>query len=436
MTANILDKGSIMTKSYIEKAYLERVGNPLLNTSYPSDPSIWSPFIKSGSLKFSDDQIAFYLHIPFCRRLCKFCEYTRMRIPDRSAQMMYIDTLRRDICKHLEVYPHTSLYGLDVGGGTPLALCNDAFDALARLVNDILKSTIQSGDFEPSIEGTFQTLSRYKIEAITKVGIKRLSLGLQSSSKSLMDCYNRESEHLKSMIQAVKDVHAWGIEKVNIDVMYGLPGQTEDSIENDIQVLKALDPEQVTVYEFRCNQVNRNLQISSEERFKQYRMLYEGLLSLGYIAEFGQNTFSKSETDKGLSSYLRHRMIDGWQYKGFGISAQSMSDFGVSYNLGKNATDLAVILSNSTYETGNYYDLPRTELLNKFIAISGYFGGISVKSASRILNADYLLTGKDVIQFLKERKLITIDTEQIRLTPTGFEHYGAILSLLQLSTQQ
>ena len=435
MTDNILDKVSIMTTSYIEKEYLERVGNPLLNTSYPLDSSVWSSYLKTGSLKFSDVQVAFYLHIPFCKHLCKFCEYTRMRIPDRSAQMMYIDTLRRDICKHLEVYPHTTLYGLDVGGGTPLALCNDAFDALARLVSDILKSTTQSDDFEPSIEGTFQTLSQYKIEAITKVGIKRLSLGLQSSSKSLMDCYNRESEHLKSMIQAVKDVHTWGIEKVNIDIMYGLPGQTENSIEKDLQVLKALDVEQVTVYEFRCNQVNRNVQISAEECFKQYRMLYEGLRSLGYIAEFGQNTFSKSETDKGLSSYLRHRMIDGWQYKGFGISSQSMSSYGISYNLGKNENDLTSIISNDTFESGNYYYLPRTELLNKFIAISGYYGGISVKAASRILGADFLVEYKDILQYLHEKGLISINTEEIRLTATGFMHYGAILSLFQCASR-
>ena len=435
MTDNILDRDSMMTTSYIDNIYYERISNPLLNTSYPLDPSEWSKYAQLGSLKFSGESIAFYLHIPFCRHLCKFCEYTRMPIPDAAIQMMYIDTLGRDIYRHLEAYPHTTLYGLDIGGGTPFALCDDAFDALASLINDILQSTTQCSDFEPSIEGTFQTLSQYKIEAITKVGVKRLSLGLQSSSKSLMQSYNRESEHLKAMVEAIRSIHIWGIEKINIDVMYGLPGQTKGSIEKDLQVLKELSPEQVTVYEFRCNQVNRNYMITPEERFKQYYLLYEGLTSLGYIAEFGQNTFSKSETDKGLSSYLRHRMIDGWQYKGFGISSQSMSSYGISYNLGKNENDLTSIISNDTFESGNYYYLPRTELLNKFIAISGYYGGISVKAASRILGADFLVEYKDILQYLHEKGLISINTEEIRLTATGFMHYGAILSLFQCASR-
>jgi oxygen-independent coproporphyrinogen-3 oxidase len=277
MTDNILDRDSMMTTSYIDNIYYERISNPLLNTSYPLDSSEWSKYAQLGSLKFSGESIAFYLHIPFCRHLCKFCEYTRMPIPDAAIQMMYIDTLGRDIYRYLEAYPHTTLYGLDIGGGTPFALCDDAFDALASLINDILQSTTQCRDFEPSIEGTFQTLSQYKIEAITKVGVKRLSLGLQSSSKSLMQSYNRESEHLKAMVEAIRSIHIWGIEKINIDVMYGLPGQTKGSIEKDLQVLKELSPEQVTVYEFRCNQVNRNYMITPEERFKQYHLLYEGL---------------------------------------------------------------------------------------------------------------------------------------------------------------
>ena len=424
-----------MTISSIENTYNERVGNPLLNTSYPLDPSDWSQYLKSGLLGFSSDPIAFYLHIPFCRHLCKFCEYTKMRTPDPAIQIKYIDTLRNDIQKYLKASQSANLYGLDIGGGTPLSICDEAFDALTALVKDIIQSTRQTDDFEPSIEGTFQTLSRHKIEAISSAGIKRLSLGLQSSSKSLMQSYNRESEHFKAMVEAIRDIHTWGIEKINIDVMYGLPGQTKDSIKKDLQVLKELAPEQVTVYEFRCNQVSRNYLITPEERFKQYQLLYEGLISLGYIAEFGQNTFSKSKTDKGLSSYLRHRMIDGWQYKGFGISAQSMSSYGISYNLGKNENNLTSLISNDTFESGNHYYLPRTELLNKFIAISGYYGGISVKAASRILGADFLVEYKDILQYLHEKGLISINTEEIRLTATGFMHYGAILSLFQCASR-
>lgn len=119
------------------------------------------------------------------------------------------------------------------------------------------------------------------------------------------------------------------------------------------------------------------------------------MIRLGYYGEFGRNTFSRGAHDMGLSSYLRHRMFDGWQYKGFGISAQSMSKYGVSYNLGKNGSvskmvDKDWLINNGySYEASTYYQLPRQELLNKFIAISGYSGGFSLPAAREIFRTEF-----------------------------------------------
>lgn len=418
-----------MTTSYIEAIFNQHLGNHLLNTSYPLKPSDWYGYSKEGALKFSNAPIAFYIHIPFCKHLCKFCEYTRIMLPEPSVQSAYIETLCNDIEQFIKEHPSINLYGFDIGGGTPLALKDAVFETLIENISHIISNTKQTADFEPSIEGTFHTLSEQKIKVARQAGIQRLSLGLQSSSKRLMDDYERVSSSIVTMASSIEKIHSWGIEKVNIDIMYGLPGQSKSSIKADLEAIKALSPEQVTVYEFRCNQVNLEYNVGAKDRYEQYKILYNGLISSGYNADFGQNTFSRSKTDLGLSSYLRHRMIDGWQYKGFGISAQSMSDSGISYNIGKNQDKLINLIGYPTYEAASHYNLPPKELLNKYIAICGYYGSISIDAASRILQSDFLSYFKETIKFLIDNQLIEIAERQVKITCKGYENYGAILSL-------
>lgn len=103
-----------------------------------------------------------------------------------------------------------------------------------------------------------------------------------------------------------------------------MKGQTAESLRHDAETLAFLNPEQITLYELRTNMIKEESHLSKQELFYFYSYLYNKLISMGYSARFGQNTFSKSPTDMGVSSYLRSRMLEGVAYKGFGISAQSM----------------------------------------------------------------------------------------------------------------
>lgn len=237
------------------------------------------------------------------------------------------------------------------------------------------------------------------------------------------------------MASAIEEWHRLGISKINLDLMYGLPGQTIETIQKDMEVIRQLNPEQVTVYEYRTNQNKSQYKPDNEICFTQYCELFNGLISMGYIGEFGRNTFSHDPHDYGLSSYLRHRMFNGWQYKGFGISAQSMSQFGVSYNIGKNESigkflDKEWLVENNySYESPTYYKLPRQEILNKFIAISGYSGGFSLSAARQFFGTDFYGRYSRVIEFLINQRLASVQGDRLQLTETGFRHYGAVLSL-------
>lgn len=432
-----------MTTSYtdLQRLFEQRKNNPLFNTSYPLSPDDWAKYSTPGTLPFdSSKPVALYIHVPFCKQICSFCEYTKMCVPSKELQRNYFDALIDDIERFMGLYPDMTLYGLDIGGGTPTAVNAGIFAGFISWLNEFMSDKMVTADFEPSIEGSFDTLvddywGKHRSFYIAHAGIKRLSLGVQSSSSDVLNPLNRNTVSPKKMREAIAYWHKQGISKINLDLMYGLPGQTLETIRQDISVIQELHPEQVTVYEFRTNQLRNNYKTDPENCYAQYCELFKGLTQLGYNGEFGRNTFSIDTIDCGLSSYLRHRMFDGWQYKGFGISAQSMSRFGIAYNLGKNQLigkmiDSDWLIDNDySYESPTYYQLPRVELLSKFIAISGYSGGFSLSAAKELYGLDFISDYQHIINFLVHDNLASIIGDRLQLTELGFHHYGAIMSL-------
>jgi oxygen-independent coproporphyrinogen-3 oxidase len=229
-------------------------------------------------------------------------------------------------------------------------------------------------------------------------------------------------------------LHGYGIEKINLDLMYGLEGQTIDTLAMDIQTIATLNPEQVTLYELRTNMTGEENHWSKDALFNGYSYLYQQLTSLGYKAGFGQNTFSKDDTDQGVSSYLRHRMIDGASYKGFGLSAQSLSREGVAYNVGKNSVVLKSLIHKDAYDEEYTYHLPPSELASKYIAIAAYHGSFSLHCLSGLLGVDARIYYDRPLSYCLENGLLSIVGDIVSCTRKGFKHYGAVFSLFYPNT--
>lgn len=417
----------------IENNFNIRLYNPKLNTSYPLFPSDWEEYRVLGNLSFAmNEELSFYIHIPFCRNLCSFCEYTRMKCPDDGLQNHYLDVIESDIHEFITKYPDIVLRGFDIGGGTPTCLNEANFERLIRIYQKAVASLQISQDFESSIEGSFQTLSEKKLDLISSAGIKRISLGVQTSNKKVLLANHRSKISIDKMYNWIHFAKSVGIQKVNLDLMYGLKGQTFVDIESDIELISFLKPQQITLYELRTNMIEGENNMSKEDLFLSYNTFYNGLISLSYYSQFGQNTFSVNNFDLGLSSYMRCRMLEGVSYKGFGLSSQSMSKSGLSYNVGKNTNNLSDLIMNSSYNEEFTYQLPKRELLSKYIAISAYSGRFSLKIASYILNEDCFRYFNSQIDFCIKQGLMTLESDTLVITKKGFKNYGAVFSLFYL----
>ena len=413
----------------IAELYESRKGDPRLNTSYPLHPDDWAKYRVEGPLPFNNEKrLSFYIHIPFCKQLCSFCEYTRMLCPDEGTQESYLRVVAKDIEHFKEQNQDFTLMGCDIGGGTPTALSEKNFLLLMEVYRNALNGLELSPEYEPSIEATFNTLSELKLNGAVNAGIHRLSLGVQSSCDSIMKRHGRLNGDIKQMSDWLAMAKAIGIKKVNLDFMYGFQGQNEASISRDLELISHLHPHQVTLYELRTNMLASNASLSKEKLYSQYSQYYDGMIGMGYMGRFGQNTFSTNADDYGVSSYIRERMLNGASYKGFGLSAQSMSSVGVSYNVGKLSKSPMQDLNESGYREEYTYLLPSKELVAKYMAISAYNGSFSV---NRLL--DYGMDKEYMekkLDFCFSQGLLTVgERDRICITKKGFKHYGAVFLL-------
>ena len=285
-----------------------------------------------------------------------------------------------------------------------------------------------SSDFEPSIEFSFSSIDEEKIEIIAKYGIERASTGIQVFDAGLMNRFGRKNSSIKQMSNVLSQMKEVGIKKINIDLMYGFEGQNEGMLEKSVNVIEELRPNQVTLYEMRYNtNGSKHSHINRDILFEQYSYLFQKLKALGFKGRFGQNTFSKFD-DFGVSSYLRSRMLNCIPYKGFGVSAQSMSLSGISYNILKSFSS-SLLPQIEEIKEEDIYLLPAEEVVAKYICISLYSGRFNLNVVSKILGNGAARIYDSELDFLIENGLADINNGVCCLTEKGFRYYGAVASL-------
>jgi oxygen-independent coproporphyrinogen-3 oxidase len=399
------------------------------NTSYPISPDYFTAYrAHDCDIMAGVSSLAFYIHVPFCNSLCRFCEYTRVRSGKEAQESRYVDLLERQIEGWRAAHPYSLVHGLDVGGGTPTALNPRDFARVMKMAAELFREG-RAFDFEPSVEFSYDTITAEKMSAIGDAGFTRASTGLQVVDKRFLSEMGRASPALERMQLVNAGLKAAGVVKLNLDIMYGFAGQAGKSFEATLHALEILKPEQVTLYEVRYNMnALAHAGVTREPNYTLYSHLYDGLVSMGYRARFGQNTFSRAD-DEGVSSYLRHRMFDGIPYKGFGISAQSMSPVGLAYNSLKNYSgeclpEIAEIVEKDVYR------LPGEELAAKYVAVALYGGRFKLSVITDFLGANARAHFASELDFLVSGGYLSIDDlGECRVTRKGFWEYGAIAAL-------
>ena len=182
-----------------------------------------------------------YIHIPFCKSRCKYCDFFSTTHLQKQAQ--YVEALLAEwqIRQHEATEPIHTIY---IGGGTPSTLDNAALD---RILQAILSTCPDSRPHEITIEANPGDITLEKAQAWRAMGINRLSIGIQSFQDHLLQLIGRR-HNANQAIQAVQLAQAAGFDNISIDLMYALPDQTMQMWQHDVQQALSLGVQHISTY--------------------------------------------------------------------------------------------------------------------------------------------------------------------------------------------
>lgn len=412
------------------------------NTAYPltpksfmeyriNDPSQIQNFLTSEWDKA--DELSIYVHIPFCKVRCKFCEYTVLQDADVCTEDLYVSLLLKEIEMYKAILKDKKIVGYDMGGGTPTKL---SVDNLKKITQEIKNSFNIQDNVIYSIETTPVIAAKEpeKISAVYEMGYKRISMGIQTVSEKLLNELGREgTTHIYE--QATQNIRKAGFMQFNIDLMYGFLHQSNEEFESTIRYAISLNPEYITLYRNRYKGTkleNEADGVSLYKIIRQYRLAYEILIENGYMANEGKNTFSKVKDDYGTSDYLTKRVINGVPYVGMGLGAQSFGMDYLAYNEGAASKQLSKYQSkieNNQFPIQDIYRLPMEESISKMVSVAFYFGFVDLEAFYKRFGIPFLEHFKDEVEFVTQKGLMEIRESRIYLTKRGADYINGVIPL-------
>ena len=374
-------------------------------------------------------ELGIYIHIPFCKQKCYYCDFVSFSNKEEYIEK-YVETLKREIDSYdLSNYNITTIY---IGGGTPSRIPSEKIqEILEKIRQKILKNQTKWENIEITIELNPGTVDEEKIKKYKKIGINRLSIGLQSTNNKLLKEIGRihTFEDFKDTYNTVKKV---GFENINVDLMIGLPNQTISDVKDSLNEIIKLNPTHVSVYSLIVEENtkmeklinNKELQLPDEELERQMYWYVKNTLELNGYNHYEISNFAK----KGKESKHNLNCWEQKEYIGLGLAAYSYLN-GVRYG---NTSDIEKyinvqdFLNRSELEESGIRIVDEVQSLEdkrKEYMLLGLrkIDGVSIQKFKEKFVENPIFLFRKELEKLVNEKLITIDGDCIRLTNKGLD---------------
>jgi oxygen-independent coproporphyrinogen III oxidase len=321
-----------------------------------------------------------YAHVPFCEAKCHYCNFAVDVRRDARLHRAYVDALILQIEAVLRLLPEdATVPGIDVGGGTPTLL---EAPLLERLLTALRPFARRAEVPHPlSIETTPRIASAEpdKLALMRALGVSRVSVGIQSTNDEMLAQVNRKAQRALGDA-ALEALAAAAFRRVNVDLVFGLPGQTLAHFREDLERVASSGVDSITTYDCLYRGEGRVLPrktraLPSMDAYRAlYDLAYELLLSRGYHAPYGSLNFSRHADETGTSPYFEGRLLQGLPYVGLGSYASSL--VGSRWWFAPYATTafVSAIQFGEVLPAGDAYDLPPSERMAKSVLAMLNFG--------------------------------------------------------------
>jgi oxygen-independent coproporphyrinogen-3 oxidase len=385
--------------------------------------------------------LSLYLHVPFCRELCHYCGcHTKATLRDEPIEA-YAQRLVEEIALVADHAGRRKVTHIHWGGGTPSILD----DYLLKCITDEITHRFDlSAVREHAIELDPRYVTRPLLQALRDIGVNRASLGVQDFSAHVQQAAGR-IQPFDTVKAAVDMLNDFGIDRINIDLMYGLPKQTVADVRRTATLAHELKPQRVAVFGyahvpwFRPQQrlIAQSDLPSSQERLAQAEAAHETLVQFGY-RPIGLDHYAKADDQLAAKSGRLQRNFQGYTdddadaLVGLGASAISRLPQGFAQNApavgnyshaiaeGKLATMKGIALSDEDRLRGSIIERLMCDMAVDLDAIAHESGFAFAADFTDEL---------DSLQPFQENGSVLIDGRRIRITEKGRPYMRLVASV-------
>ena len=201
--------------------------------------------MRAGSLQLSAlPPLSLYVHLPWCLKKCPYCDFNSHEVAATGMpEQAYLDALVADLDAALALVWGRTVHSIFIGGGTPSLFSPEAID---RLLADIRARLRLSPACEITLEANPGTFERDRFRAFRGAGVTRLSVGVQSFNDAHLKALGRVHDRAQAL--AAVEEAAQAFDTFNLDLMYALPGQTMDGLQQDLTTALALGSPHISIY--------------------------------------------------------------------------------------------------------------------------------------------------------------------------------------------
>ena len=189
--------------------------------------------------------LSLYVHLPWCVRKCPYCDFNSHTAGDRAPRGRYVAALLDDLALEAERADGRPIGSIFLGGGTPSLFTPDE---IGQIIDAAKNDFDVAADCEITMEGNPGTVERGDLAGFRRAGVNRMSLGAQSFDQEMLSTLGR-IHGPDEILAAFDDACAAGFDSINIDIMFGLPGQTLQMALADIEKLCELKPPHISYYQ-------------------------------------------------------------------------------------------------------------------------------------------------------------------------------------------
>jgi len=365
-----------------------------------------------------------YVHVPFCKSKCYYCDF--YSIVDQSIKESYLKALKNEVKIRKNFFNDKEyIETLYIGGGTPSILSIKEIEEITDVIFNNFKI---NKNYEFTIEVNPDDVNREYMENLIKLGINRISIGIQTLNNKILKIINRRHDREISL-RALDIIFAAGFQNVSVDLIYGLPYQTIRDIENDIIELLKFPLKHISAYSLIIEDgtyikelVNfKKVELPDEEQIvEQYKKIIDILKNRNFIHYEISNFAMEGFYSIHNSNYWKQE-----KYIGLGPSAHSY-DKEFRY---MNFSDLEKYINNIN-NNQIFFEQERLTLSDKYneYILTGLrtMWGISLTKVVKDYNQYYKILIEAIKKYSKYIKII--DNDIIHLTEEGFFISDRIIS--------